>query len=85
MLLLSWAFNEGGLNKVDSRVIANNQPSLAYCRKCGYAEVGRQKRHIFRHGVYLDEVILEVHTNEWQKLWKEFEAGTFSKKEAGTK
>ena len=32
MLLLSWAFNECGLNKVDSRVIANNEPSLAYCR-----------------------------------------------------
>ncbi len=79
MLLLNWAFNELGLNKVESRVIATNGRSLAYGAKCGYQEVGRLRRHVFRHGEYQDEVILEVHTKEWQELWKKFEAGTFRK------
>lgn len=82
MLLLNWAFNELGLNKAESRVFATNERSLAYGAKCGYQEVGRLSRHIFRHGEYQDEVILEVHNKEWQELWKKFEAGTFGRKPA---
>jgi RimJ/RimL family protein N-acetyltransferase len=80
MLMLNWAFNELGLNKVLSRVIAFNERSLAYGKKCGYQEVGRLKRHIFRDGDWHDEVILEVHNEDWQKLWIKFEHGEFRKK-----
>lgn len=80
MLLLNWAFNELGLNKVESRVVAFNERSLAYSRKCGYEEVGRLKRHHLRDGGWADEVILEVHAANWRRLWKKFEAGTFRKK-----
>jgi RimJ/RimL family protein N-acetyltransferase len=76
MLLLNWAFNELGLNKVESRVIAFNERSLAYGKRCGYEEVGRLKRHILRHGQWHDEVILEVHAEAWQPLWQKFQDGT---------
>jgi len=79
MLLLNWAFNELGLNKVESRVIAFNERSLGYAKKCGYEVVGRLKRHIFREGQWHDEIILEVHSDAWQPLWKKFEAGDFRK------
>lgn len=79
-LLLNWAFNELGLNKVESRVLAFNERSLAYAKKCGYAEVGRLKRHIWRDGQWHDEIILEVHAEEWRPLWKKFKEGSFRKK-----
>lgn len=72
MLLLSWAFLELGLNKVESRVIAFNGRSQAYSHKCGYREVGRLKNNFFRFGKWHDEVILEVHAKEWLPLWKKF-------------
>ena len=75
MLLLNWAFNELGLNKVESRVIAFNGRSMGYRTKCGYREVGRLKRHFFRRGAWHDEIILEVHASDWQPLWKKFQAG----------
>lgn len=72
MLLLNWAFNELGLNKVESRVIAFNGRSQAYSEKCGYKVVGRLKRHILRHGEWHDEVLLEVHADDWRPLWEKF-------------
>lgn len=77
MLLLNWAFNELGLNKVESRVIVFNERSLAYAKRCGYEEVGRLKRHIFRHGEWHDKIILEAHAEQWRPLWKKFQDGTF--------
>lgn len=80
MLLLNWAFNELGLNKVESRVLAFNDRSLAYGKKCGYQEVGRLHRHIWRNGQWHDEYILEVHADDWRPLWVQFEEGSFRKK-----
>jgi RimJ/RimL family protein N-acetyltransferase len=83
MLLLNWAFNELGLRKIESRVLAFNGRSQAYSEKCGYKEVARLREHTLRRGAYHDEVILEVYVEEWRKLWEKFEAGTFCKKETG--
>lgn len=78
MLLLSWAFLELGLNKVESRVIAFNGRSKRYSEKCGYVEVGRLKNHHFRNGTYHDEIIMEVHAKEWKKIWRKFQKHGFS-------
>ncbi len=80
MLLLNWAFNELGLKKVQSSVIAYNDRSAAYSQKCGYKEVGRFKDHHFRKGAWHDEIVLEVHSEPWQKLWKKFEQTSLRKK-----
>lgn len=72
MLLLNWAFNELGLIKVRSSIIAYNNRSAAYSNKCGYKEVGRLKKHHFRRGTWHDEILMEVHSEPWQKLWKKF-------------
>jgi RimJ/RimL family protein N-acetyltransferase len=37
-------------------------------RKCGYREVGRRKAHYFRNGRWLDEILTEVHREDWEKL-----------------
>lgn len=79
MLLLSWAFLELRLQKVESRTIAFNDRSQAYSRKCGYVEVGRLKRHHFRQGRYHDEILMEVYVRGWRKLWEQFEKGGFHK------
>ena len=85
MLLLNWAFNELGLRKVESRVLAFNGRSQAYSEKCGYRVVARLREHTLRHGAYRDELILEAYAEEWQAVWKKFEAGAFRKEEAGAR
>jgi RimJ/RimL family protein N-acetyltransferase len=80
MLLLAYAFLELGFNKVESRVLATNLRSQAYNCKCGYQEVGRLKKHVFRNGAFVDEIVMEVMAEEWLPLWSKFERGEFGKK-----
>lgn len=79
MLLLNWAFNELGLHKVESRVIAFNGRSKRYSEKCGYKETARLKEHNFRRGKWHDEVLMEVFAKEWRPLWKKFDARGFAR------
>jgi RimJ/RimL family protein N-acetyltransferase len=80
MLLLNWAFNELGLNSIESHVIEFNKRSAAYSIKCGYKEAGRLHQRHFRDGTYHDDILLEVLADEWRPLWKKFQEGTFHKK-----
>lgn len=72
MMLLDFAFNELGLHKVQSRVIAYNKRSVAYSKKCGYVEEGTLKDQWFRHGTRHDEILLAVFRDAWLPLWEEY-------------
>jgi RimJ/RimL family protein N-acetyltransferase len=72
MQLLNFAFNETGLRKVMSRVIAFNTRSAAYSAKCGYREEARLRAQIFSAGKWHDEIILSVFRDDWLPLWEKY-------------
>lgn len=73
MLLLDFAFNALDLYGVLSRVLAYNERSLAYGKKCGYVEVGRFPKWIRQqNGERCDEVQLIVTQEQWRPLWQEY-------------
>ncbi len=72
MLLLDLAFNELDIHVILSKVLAFNERSLAYGKKCGYEEVGRIPSWIRRHGKRHDEVLLAVTQERWRPLWDEY-------------
>ena len=73
MLLLDFAFNALDLYGVLSRVLAHNERSLAYGKKCGYEEIGRLPNWIRRqNGERCDEVLLIVTQEKWRPLWQKY-------------
>ena len=73
MLLLDFAFNALDLYGVLSRVLAFNDRSLAYGRRCGYEEIGRIPQWVLRqNGERCDEVLLMVTQEKWRPLWLEY-------------
>lgn len=72
MLLLDYAFNELGLHKICSSVIAFNERSIRYSLKCGYVQEARLRDHHFAKGKYWDEVRLAVFRKHWLPLWQAF-------------
>jgi len=73
MLLLDFAFNALDLYAILSRVMAHNEQSLAYGKKCGYEEVGRIPNWIrTQDGKRCDEVLLVVTQERWRPLWKQY-------------
>ena len=77
MAVMRYAFEELGLERLDTTIIEYNVMSLdVFCRKCGWKEEGRRKRWYFRAGRYWDQVLvgitredylaLAASTNYWQ-------------------
>ncbi len=64
-LLLRYAFQTLGLNRVESKVLAYNQASLRYAEKCGYRREGILRQAIYKNGQYHDLIIHSVLREEW--------------------
>lgn len=54
--MLDWAFNIRGLRHVDLIVLGNNPRGKRCYEKCGFTEVGRYPAHLWRDGVWHDEI-----------------------------
>ena len=65
-LLLEFAFDELNLRKIYSEVIAHNERSIAYAKKCGYVEEARIPEHYYGKGRYWDKVILAAYRRDWE-------------------
>lgn len=74
MLLLDFAFNRLNLHAVRSDIIAFNERSISYAKKCGYEFVGRLPEWICRNGKRHDDVILVVTAKRWCPLWEMYRA-----------
>lgn len=80
LLLLYHAFMVLGIRKITSRVKSWNAPSAGHLIKCGYQLVGRQKKHVFHEGEYVDSLLFEVFREDWQPIWEEYQqTGTLPK------
>lgn len=73
MLLLHYAFFTLNLRKISSTVLSFNTRSQAYNKKCGYKVEGVLHQHIYKDGVYYDEVRMAVFKEDWIPIWKRFE------------
>lgn len=75
MILLNYIFNTLNLQKVCSRAFAFNVASQRFSEKCGYEQEGLLRRHAFKNGKYVDEVLLAVFYEDWLPLWRKFQKG----------
>ena len=73
LLLQYHAFMVLGLRKLTSDVKAFNAQSLGHLLKCGYRIVGRQKKHLFHKGQFVDKILLEVFREGWEIVWRKYQ------------
>jgi RimJ/RimL family protein N-acetyltransferase len=57
-LLIHYAFNEIGLNRLHLLVLADHQAAIHVYEKCGFVIEGRLRRHIFKAGVFKDALLM---------------------------
>lgn len=69
LLLLRHAFHHVGLRKVCSSVKAFNLASVGHLVACGYKIVGVQRDHYFYKGGYVNQVLLDIHRDEFEPIW----------------
>jgi RimJ/RimL family protein N-acetyltransferase len=63
--MLVVAFQEFGLNRVQSYFLVDNFPSISACKKCGYKEEGLLRKYVYKGGEYHDALVMSVLKEEW--------------------
>lgn len=67
--IMSYAFEELQLERLDTTIIAHNAASLAlYIDKCGWIEEGRKARAFFRRNEFHDNVILGITRERYETV-----------------
>ncbi len=72
MLLFNYAFQELGLNKINSNLIGYNERSLRYHLGCGFKIVGRMRKQVFRKGSFHDQIFVDLFPKDFKKVWKKY-------------
>lgn len=72
MAINRYAFEELGLMRMNTTIIASNEPSIGvYTKKCGWVVEGIKKNHYFRKKQWWDEVIVGITQEDYFNLIKE--------------
>lgn len=69
LLLLDYAFNEIGLNRIEARVLESNFASRKLHAKCGYTEEGIKRCAIYKNGTYQNQVIMAILKTDFESLF----------------
>ncbi len=56
--MLNWAFMVRDLRRVTLSVFGNNPRGQKCYEKCGFTEIGRYPKHIYKNGEWQDEVLM---------------------------
>ncbi|MCD6507633.1 GNAT family N-acetyltransferase [Candidatus Poribacteria bacterium] len=64
--LLSFAFHELNLNRIELSVYDFNPRAIRCYEKCGFVIEGRLRQSIFRNGRYHDELKMAILREEWR-------------------
>ena len=66
--LLTYAFEEMGLHRVEAMVLESNVGSVKMHKKCGYTEEGIKRESIYKNGRYHNQLIMSVLHNEYTEI-----------------
>ena len=72
MAITRFAFEELGLNRLDTTIISYNKPSIGvYTEKCGWKIEGMKKNYYFRKNHWWDQLIVGITREDYFQLIQE--------------
>jgi RimJ/RimL family protein N-acetyltransferase len=67
--VMAFAFYDVGLERLYSTILEDNVASLrAYCGKSGWQQEGRARRHVWRHGDWVDAIHVAALKSDFDAL-----------------
>ena len=70
--LISFAFEEAGLHRINLKIGIENEPSLKLAKKLGFIKEGIERKSLFIDGKWRDSVILGMLDEEYDKFADEW-------------
>lgn len=68
MAMMRYAFDELGLNRLDSSLFDFNEPAKNLLKKCGWVEEGVRREYIYKRGKWRDLTIIGVLASDYYRL-----------------
>lgn len=65
--VLSYGFNELGLNRIEADPLAENTPSVGVLHKLGFTLEGNLRQRVYFRGQYSDQLYFGLLKNDWLK------------------
>lgn len=72
MMMLKFAFEERGLERIWAEVLESNVGSLKLHEKCGYKVEGLMRNSIFKNGVFQNQYLLSVLKEDFQNAYRDY-------------
>lgn len=72
MMLLKFAFEERGLERICDTVLEENISSLKMHEKCGYKIEGLMRNSVYKNGKFQNQYILAVLKDDFYKAYEEY-------------
>lgn len=72
MMMLKFAFEERGLERIWAEVIETNQSSLKMLEKCGYKVEGLLRNSVYKNGKFYNVYILSVLKDDFYDAYKKY-------------
>ena len=70
LLLLDFAFNERGFDRIWDLIRENNIASKRMCEKCGYKTEGVLRQSIYKNGKFHNQIIMSIFLEELYQVLK---------------
>lgn len=68
MAIMRYAFDELGLNRLNSSWFADNLPSKKMYMKCGWKEEGIRRQYVYKHGRFRDLIESGILASDYYEL-----------------
>jgi len=65
-ILLDFGFGTVNLHKIHLKVFTRNERAIALYRSLGFVEEGILRHEVYRHGEYLDQMVMSLLEDEWR-------------------
>lgn len=80
MMILKFAFEERGLERIFAYVLEGNDASIKMLENCGYKVEGILRRSVFKNGVFQNQILLSVLKDDFAIAYENYLAKISNKK-----
>ncbi len=75
MMMIKFAFEERGLNRIWAKILEENKSSIRLHEKCGFKKEGLMRKSIYKDGRYQNQVVMGLLKEDFEEAYDKYMNG----------
>lgn len=72
MMMLKFAFEERGMERISAYILENNVASIKQHEKCGFKKEGLLRKSVYKNGMFYNQVLMSLLKDEFYEAYSKF-------------